>query len=109
MIKSILFTLMLMGMTGCQSGGIGMAESPAWFATATVEQQAAYFRKRCSAYGFKPDTPDMAKCIQSEANSSRAGARLQTAVASQAMANSTPRSVTSNCSRFGNSVTCNSY
>lgn len=99
----------LVVLAGCQNGGIGMAESPAWFMTATPQEQATYFGKRCSTYGFKPGTPEMAQCIMTEAGSARSSARTRAALAQHAMANSQPRMVTTNCNRFGSSVTCTSY
>lgn len=108
-MKNIAFLIGALALAGCQNGGVGMAESPAWYATASQEQQIAYFSKRCSAYGFKPGTNEMAQCLMTESQTSRSGARLQAARASQAMAASRPRSVTTNCDKIGNSVTCNSY
>lgn len=99
----------LFGLAGCQNGGIGMAESPAWFATATPEQQMAYFSKRCAAYGFKAGSTEMAQCLMIESRSSRNSANIRGAIANQSFANSQPRSVTTRCNKFGNSVTCNSY
>lgn len=108
-MKRVVLLGALLALAGCQNGGIGMAESPAWFMTATPEEQARYFSKRCTTYGFKPGTPDMAQCVMIEANSSRSGARTRAALASQAMAASRPRTVTTNCNRLGSSVTCTSY
>ena|SRR5690554_5368024 len=103
----------LLVLAGCQNGGIGRAESPAWFMTATPEQQLAYFSKRCASYGFKPETNEMANCIMAESRSSRGQARATMDVASQNMAMqniaSQRRMVTTNCNRFGNSVNCTSY
>lgn len=99
----------LVALAGCQNGGIGMAESPAWFATATPQEQAAYFSKRCVTYGFKAGTPEMAQCIMMEANSSRSGARTKMALVNHAMMTSQPRTVTTSCNRFGNTVNCTSY
>lgn len=96
-------------LSGCQNGGIGMAESPAWYMTATPEQQMAYFSKRCAAYGFKKNTNEMAQCLMIESRSSRNQASSNMAIASQSMANSAPRPATTTCNRFGNSATCNSY
>jgi len=108
-MKKIALIAGLMALAGCQNGGIGMAESPAWFATATPEQQMAYFSKRCAAYGFKLGTNEMAQCLMLETRSSRNNASTRAALASQAMANSQPRNVTTRCNKFGNSITCNSY
>src|SRR5690606_2152755 len=96
---------------GCQHGGVGMAESPAWFATATTEQQIAYFSKRCAAYGFQPNTNEMAQCLMSESQSSRRGARMQAALASKSIGNSARRntSTTINCNTYGNNTRCSSY
>ncbi|WP_455296463.1 hypothetical protein [Brucella pituitosa] len=108
-MKKYMFIAAIFSLSGCQNGGIGMAESPAWFATATPEQQMAYFSKRCSAYGFKAGSTEMAQCLMIESRSSRNSASVRSAIASQSIANSQPRHVTTNCNKFGNNVTCHSY
>lgn len=65
---------------------LGRPGSPAWFATASPNTQASYFRDRCATYGFKPGTVEMAQCIQAEAGSSRQTAAFRSAMASQATA-----------------------
>lgn len=43
---------------GCENadGSIGRPGSPAWFMSATPEQEAAYFGSVCNSYGFAPGT-----------------------------------------------------
>lgn len=96
-------------LAGCQNGGIGMAESPAWFMTATPQEKAAYFGKKCASYGFSPNSNEMAQCIMIESRSSQNNAGTRMAIASQSIAASQPRMVTTNCNRFGNSVHCTSF
>ncbi|MDH7790734.1 hypothetical protein QBD00_001638 [Ochrobactrum sp. AN78] len=108
MKKTFILIAVLLGVSGCQSGGVGMPESPMWFLTATPEQQIAYYSKRCSAYGFKAGTPEMAQCIMTESRSSKDRASNQMAVSRMITANSVPRNVMTTCNSFGNTVTCNS-
>ena len=60
--------------SGCNSGGIGSAESPAWHMTATAEQKSAYFRQQCLDFGYLPNTPQLTQCIQYQTNQSRQSA-----------------------------------
>lgn len=111
-MKFAVLLIAAVALAGCQNGGIGMAESPAWFMTATQEQQIAYFSKRCAAYGVKPGTPEMTQCLMDESRSARGHARRTMASANQAMINSSQnnrRMVTTNCNRFGSSVSCTTY
>lgn len=108
-MKNIAFLIGALALAGCQNGGVGMAESPAWYATASQEQQMAYFSKRCGAYGFKPGTNEMAQCLMSESQSSRGRANVRSAMSSRAIANSAPRTITTNCSQNYNRISCNSY
>jgi len=112
-MRVLFFCVALFTLSGCQNGGIGRAESPAWYMTATQEHQLAYFSKRCASYGFQPGTNEMATCIMTESRSSRGQARASMDAASQSMAThaaaSQRRTVTTNCNRFGNSVNCTSY
>ncbi len=70
-MKRVVFLLSLLAFSGCNSGGIGMVGSPAWFMSTTPEQRAEYFTKTCQSYGFKPGTVEIAQCIQSETNTAR--------------------------------------
>lgn len=102
-----------LALAGCQNGGVGLAESPAWFMTASQEQQMAYFGKRCAGYGVKPGTPEMTQCLMDESRSARGNARRRMASASDDMIRASQRPsrspVTTNCSSFGNSVSCTTY
>lgn len=110
--------LAFMLLAGCQGVDgetyMGVPGSPAWFSTASPNTIAAYFSKRCTAYGFQPGTPEMAQCIQNEAASSRmASAQRSAAIANanaafQANAAANRPRYTS-CNRFGNSVNCTTY
>lgn len=102
-------------LAGCQAADgttyLGRPGSPAWFATASSQTIAEYFGQRCSSYGFQSGTPDMARCIQSEAQSQRGNNTLKMSAAA-ANANATMnanRMRTTNCTGFGNTVNCTSY
>lgn len=84
-----------------------MPGSPAWFATTPINEQVAYFKTRCEAYGFKAGSPAMAQCIQNEANSSRGRASRRAQAAFANMANSAPKQTT--CSTYGNMTNCTTY
>lgn len=94
-------------LAGCQSGGIGMPGSPAWHATTSPTQQAAYFGERCETYGFRPGTTEMAYCIQNEAGSSRNRANNRASQAFRTMAGNKP--VTTHCNRVGTMTNCTSF
>ncbi|MGO4441577.1 hypothetical protein [Rhizobium sp. RAF56] len=103
-------------LAGCQGAGgekyIGLPGSPAWFATAGPETVAAYFRKRCTAYGYAPGTPQMAQCIQTEAAGGRQIAARRSAEADAMIsAAAQPRKSTFNtshtqCTGAFNTVNC---
>jgi len=87
----LIVSLVLLG--GCQYGGIGRVESPAWQLTATQEQKIAYFRDRCMAYGFRPNTTELAQCIADQSTVSKQVARNKmTAVSQSLIAASNPSS-----------------
>lgn len=58
-------------LTSCGYGGIGAIESPAWHATASVADKKRYYTDQCLAFGFEENTTEMAKCIQTQSNTSR--------------------------------------
>lgn len=70
-VISILFTLAL---GACGNGGIGLTGSPAWHLTASAEDKKRYYTKECIGFGFKTNTPEMARCIQRQSNESRSRA-----------------------------------
>lgn len=110
MTYKALAALAVLALAGCQGGGIGRPGSPAWNVTTSPEQQAAYYRKQCVNYGFKPGTVEMAQCVQMEAVSTRNRASARAARMSQIMANSAPqRPVSTTCNRFGSTVNCTSF
>ena len=73
--------------TGCQSGGVGMPGSPAWFATATPDQIAAHYQAQCQSYGFQVGTPEMAQCIAQSAEAARNRATARSIAANQTFQN----------------------
>lgn len=110
MVRSLLLIAAL-AVSGCVgpdgSSYIGAPGSPAWFATASPETQASFFRKRCAAYGFPEGSPQMAQCIMSEAGSTRQAASARSTAVSRTVAESQPKHMT--CNRFGSTIDCMSY
>ena len=88
-----------------------MPGSPAWFATASPATVAAYFSQNCTAYGFKPGTPEMAQCTQMEASNKRStNATKMANIAAINAANANANRIrTTNCNKFGNTVNCTTY
>ena len=71
-MKNFMITLALpIVLTSCGYGGIGAIESPAWHATASVADKKRYYTDQCLAFGFEENTTEMAKCIQTQSNTSR--------------------------------------
>ena len=73
MKRILAVTVIATTITGCAvSTGVqgervaGSPGSPAWFYTASVPTQIAYFKQICSAYGFKDGTNNMSQCLRSE-------------------------------------------
>lgn len=66
------------------------------------EQQIAFFKNRCVAYGFQPGTTAMAQCIQNDSNSAKERAN-QRLMAIQSMP------TTTSCSNIGGFVNCHTY
>ena len=75
MLRRIASVIIVMTLAGCGSGngsGIGTQGSPLWHMTATSEAKTAAYRRTCISYGFASGTPQMAQCIQTESNNSKA-------------------------------------
>ena len=105
--------LCIMLLSSCaEDGGLGGEGSPIWFSRTTPEQQAVYFQKVCSGYGFSPSTPEMAQCVATEVRSGRARSQAQLQQIGNSLQNTgnSPAIQTTNtrCSTFGNNLNCNS-
>lgn len=107
------------GVTGEQY--VGRQGSQAWFSTASPQTIAAYYEKQCAAYGHKPGSEGMIRCIQESAMVGRQSADARAASFNQGLANASAvyqqnaatnamnRPRITNCNRFGNGVTCTTY
>lgn len=66
---------LLFALVGCTSAGNGPTGpapgTDAWYATASPEKIANYFRSQCVTYGYLPGTPEMAECIGKEARAAK--------------------------------------
>lgn len=113
----VLFSLLLLaGCTGVDGEHyLGRPGSPAWFATASPNTVAAYFRTRCSAYGFKDGTDAMARCVENEAqsrqssNAVRSIALMQAATAVNPAPTAPSRPVHCTTTAMGNMLNTNCY
>ena len=75
MLRIIASVIIVMTLAGCGSGngsGVGLQGSPLWHMTASSEAKTAAYRRTCISYGFASGTPQMAQCIQTESNNSKA-------------------------------------
>lgn len=117
-MERALALLSLLALTACTGAAgetyIGQPGSPAWFATADKTTIAAFFVDRCTSYGFKPGTVEMAQCVQQESNGQRSRNSAQIAAAAQvnaniAVANAANRPTRTTCNRFGNTVNCTTF
>jgi hypothetical protein len=92
-------------LSGCASGGMGLAESPVWHATAPMDAKIAYFKKKCEAYGHQAGSPEMTRCLQTsmEASEGNATARMQAIGAMNQQMNQN-RPIT--CTTTFNTTTC---
>lgn len=112
MRRALIAILMLTGCTGVKGERyIGVPGSRAWFATASPETVAAYFGERCAAYGFKPGTPEMAQCIENEAQARQHTNALRSIAAAQVAASQPQPRQPINCTStaMGNMVNTNCY
>lgn len=66
------------------STSLGLKGSPVWFASASPEAIAAHFAESCQAYGYRPGTAEMTRCIHDSAEAGRAQAQQTAAYTSQA-------------------------
>ena len=97
------YFLILQSCGGNNGAGFGRVESPMWHSTASAEVKRSYFRSQCLDFGFTDKTPEMAQCLQTQMNTSRAAAR-------QRMQNyNANRMRTTTCNSFGNTITCNNW
>ena len=94
----------------------GMQESPMWFSTAAPETIAAFYRKRCAAYGVTPATPEMIECIQREIQQTKMKHALKDAAQPKRVYNhpkpvytAPSRSIQTSCINTGTHVFCSSY
>lgn len=78
-------------LTACGGVGVngehytGRQGSQAWFATASPQTIAAYYEQQCSAYGHKPGSAGMTKCVQESALVGRQSADVRAANYNAAM------------------------
>jgi len=113
MRKTLIVLLALAGCTGVDGERyLGAPGSRAWFATASPDTIADYFGKRCAAYGFKQGTPEMAQCIENEAQSRQHNNAIRSAAAAQIATARQPqprRIVNCTSTAMGNMVNTNCY
>ena len=85
---------------------MGVAESPMWHRTAPMEVKIAHFQKACLAYGHKPDTPEMATCLQSAMQSSAGNANALMGAIHQANQQNFQNNRAVTCNTLGTTTTC---
>lgn len=121
------YLIILMGavLAGCQSGGIGKAESPVWFETVGPANIQAHFKNKCLGYGYPEGDPRLADCIAQETRTAQARAQstYQNSMATlqtqqhlnnqrqiaQQQAVIANRPVYTNCTASGNNMSCQIY
>jgi hypothetical protein len=84
-------------------GSAGREGSPIWFMRTTPAERSQYFTSVCTGYGFQPNTPQMAQCVQTESLTARDSMKD-----SLGSIQSNSQTTTTNCNRSGNSVNCTS-
>ena len=60
----ILNIIILMGLSNCGTGGIGMAGSPAWEMTAPESSKRAHYQAICLDKGYELGSSEMDVCIR---------------------------------------------
>lgn len=104
------YSLVLLGCSllfGCASGGLGLAESPTWHATASLDSKVEYFQKKCAAYGTRSD--EMSRCVQSAMEKSEGNANARAAAIGAGMSQMNQQSQQSRpitCNTYGNTTRC---
>lgn len=85
--------------------------SEAWFATSSPKAQAEYFAAACRAFGLKSGTDEFTRCIREEIDRRHAlnrSAREQER--EDRVADLTKnRTTETRCTRFGDTLSCESY
>ena len=108
-MRTSFLIIILFALASCNSGrGIGQYESPAWHMSASLEERTKYFKEQCLGFGFKDNTTAMSKCIQTQMNESRSGARSKMRDASRNYRSSYSSS-SSSMSCISNSVGSSTY
>jgi hypothetical protein len=100
-IMRVLFSMLVVVLlSGCASGGIGLPGSPVWMMTASSQDKMNYFSKRCRSYGFKPLTPEFARCLMDTED------RLNKSSRESLQSLSPPTPTRTTCRKFGNTYNC---
>ena len=107
-MRTSFLIIILFALASCNSGrGIGQYESPAWHMSASLEERTKYFKEQCLGFGYKANTTAMSKCIQTQMNESKSGARSKMSDVSRNYRNSYRSSSSMSC--ISNSVGSSTY
>ena len=102
-IMRVLFSMLVVVLlSGCASGGIGLPGSPLWLMSTTNQERMSYYAERCRSYGFKPLTPDFVRCLNDVEDRIRNGA--SDAFKGMSATQNKPKQTT--CRKFGNTYNC---
>ena len=73
-MKNILTSLILI-LSACSADGkLGREESPHWHDRVSTAEKVKYFTPTCIAYGHKPGSPELQKCVVEEIRISKQNA-----------------------------------
>ena len=61
--KTSFCLLMVLSLSACSDGALGLQESMAWHLTASDETKRTYFAEECAAFGYREGTEGMDTCI----------------------------------------------
>ncbi len=74
-MKALVFLMSVSVLACCaEDGGMGREGSPVWFMRTAPAEQAAYFKKVCSSYGYTEGTSEMTSCVSAEARTAKTNA-----------------------------------
>ncbi len=106
-MKKIIAFTMICAVSACDAeGNLGEEGSPLWYKRTSIEEQIAYFKPNCIAYGFADPSPEMSICIQNEMQEAKASARENYNASKQRREDRMSQRLKTTCTTVGGFTNC---